>query len=88
MQSDHNRVEVENRLPILPKDVQAYVALKVDIWMVDLGGDGKLFSLSEKLACATYFLSALDLWGIMRIIGVDSKGEFECTTLVHAYTTW
>jgi len=65
LQSDHNRVEIENWFPIFSKDVQAYIALKVDIWMIN-------------------FLCALDLWGIMRIIVVDSEGELECTTLVHA----
>jgi hypothetical protein len=42
LQSHHNRVEVKNRLPIFAKDVQAYVALKVNIWMIDLNYYGYL----------------------------------------------
>ena len=36
MQSDHDGVKVENWLPVFPEDVQADVALKVDIGVVDL----------------------------------------------------
>jgi preprotein translocase subunit SecB len=84
LQSDHDGVEVENRLPIFSKDVQAYVALKVDIWMINLDCSKYSFSLTEVSASTPYFLCTLHLWGIMRIVGVDSEGEFESATLVHA----
>ena len=36
LQSNHHRIQVEHGFPVFSKDVQANVALKVDIWMVDL----------------------------------------------------
>lgn len=84
LQSDHNRIEVENWLPILSKDVQAYIPFKIDIRMIYLSCTRMNPSSKKVSALYAYFLCALDLWGIVRIIGVDSEREFECATLVHA----
>lgn len=36
LQSNNHRVQVQHRFPILPQDVQAHVALEVDVRVVDL----------------------------------------------------
>ena len=36
LQADHDRVEVQNWLPVLTEDVQANVALQINVWMINL----------------------------------------------------
>ena len=37
LQSDHDGVQVQNWLPVFSEDVQADVALKINVWVVNLG---------------------------------------------------
>lgn len=83
LQSHHDRVEVQHWLPVLAKDVQAHVALEVDIWMVDLCDSLRQYALGNMHA-NTYFLRALDLWWLVWVIVVDHKGEDKRAALVHA----
>lgn len=38
LQSDHDGVEVENRLPVFSQNVQAHVSLEINVGVVDLVG--------------------------------------------------
>lgn len=38
LQPDDDRVQVQHWLPVLAQDVQTHIALKVDVWVVDLLG--------------------------------------------------
>ena len=35
LKSDDNSVQVQNGLPVLPQNVQAHIALEIDVGMVD-----------------------------------------------------
>jgi hypothetical protein len=37
LETDHDGVQVEYRLPVLPQDVQAHISLQVNVRMIDLG---------------------------------------------------
>ena len=84
MQPNHHRIQVEHGLPVFSKDVQTNVALKVNIWMVDLMrrcvSAWVFFSV-----LFSYFWYALDLWRVVWVVCVDSKRESESATLVHAF---
>jgi hypothetical protein len=47
LQADHHGVEVQDRFPVLTKDVQTDIALQVDVWVVYLAKGTKI-SLSEE----------------------------------------
>jgi len=36
LQSYNNRIEIENRLPVFSQNVEAHLALEINIWVVDL----------------------------------------------------
>ena len=36
LHAHNNRIQIQNRLPILPKNIQAHIPLQVDIGMIDL----------------------------------------------------
>ena len=84
LQSNHHRIQVEHRFPVFSKDVQTNVALKVDIWVVDLMRrcvKDCVFSRRYD----SYLRYAFDLWWVVWIICVDCKRESESATLVHAF---
>ena len=36
LKADHYRVEIEHRLPVFAKDVEANVTVQIDVWVIDL----------------------------------------------------
>lgn len=87
LQADHDRVEVEDGLPVLSENVQAHISLEVDIRVVYLhikhmNQHGKLVEIARN---AAHLRNALDLWRLMRVVGIDVEGKVECAALVHAW---
>jgi hypothetical protein len=76
LQPDHHRVQVEHRLPVLAQDVQAHVAFKVDVRMVDLlrALDFGRVVWEVLVDCeAKYEASAF----VHALVGVDGQGKIE-----------
>lgn len=40
LKADHDRVEIEHRLPVFAKDVEANVTVQIDVWVIDLSVSG------------------------------------------------
>lgn len=36
LQPNNNCIQIQNRLPVLPEDIETHIPLEIDIWMVDL----------------------------------------------------
>ncbi len=62
LQSDHDRIKVQNRLPVFSENVQANVALEINVGVVDLqvwesieatGGRGKPIEMDVPPACTS-----------------------------------
>jgi hypothetical protein len=83
LQADHDGVEVEHGLPVLAQDVEAHVALEIDIGMVDLARATSALPWRETSGRA-HLLKTLDLRRVVRVVVVDGKGEVEGARLVHA----
>ena len=83
LQADHDGVEVEHGLPVLAQDVEAHVALEINVGMVDLAQAASAPPERETSGRA-HLLQALDLRRVVRVVVVDDKGEVEGAGLVHA----
>jgi hypothetical protein len=98
LQSDHDGVEVENGFPVFAKDVQAHVALEVEVRVVDLvrarSGRVRLGTRTRTRGggrsgrkwdwIGTDLGHALDFWRVVGVVGIDDEGEKELAALVHA----
>lgn len=90
LETDHDRVEVQDGLPVLAENVQADIALEIDIWMIDLGNTLDLWGLVRIVAVngkAKLERSAF----VHALIGGNSEEEVEeiiCIWPIHLHRPW
>lgn len=92
LQADHDRVEVEDGLPVLAENVETDVAFEVDVWVVDLcqqiiGATWSAWCFTEERTrprSNTNLLRAFDLGRVVWVVVVDRECELERSRLVHA----
>ena len=80
LEAVNDGVDAEDGLPVLPQNVEANIAVQVNIWMKDLQATGSAGypSCPQPLAGEGHHLRfALDLGRIVRVGGRDVKAEGE-----------
>merc|ERR1712071_468439 len=73
-QSINNRIDIQNRFPILPQDVQTNLPLKVDIWMINLG---ITVYLRRCVGIVIWYVKFEFVGGILPKAGIRCYGNFE-----------
>ena len=76
MQADHNRVQIQNGLPVFSKNIQAYIPFQVDIRVIDLEAQevamrrcGTRLTIHSR----AYLGYAFHFWRFVWVVGVDSE---------------
>lgn len=87
LKSCHDGIEVQYRLPVFSKDVEADIAVEVEIRMVNLRTGCSASSTYSIYQSGAHHLCTLDFWRLMGIVVVDFEREVVRAILVHAFET-